>query len=195
MPNDGTESKRATAVRPAVSVAYLKPSIEGTFPWREREARRSRVSALNLSERSKDELIVMLDRWPWEWYMTLTFRGSPSLGQSFRAWGSLMAWLRERSAVPNYFRGVEWQLRGAPHFHALMFGVDQAARRMSVVDWWWQRHGIARVLQYDPLLAARHYVAKYLLKDAGRRGGDWTLEIGGQKVIDWTSPAQAQNRA
>ena len=176
----------------AVSVAHLNLAIEGSFSWYERERRRARVVDTSTSERARDELVTMLDRWPWQWYVTLTFRGSPSIGQAYRAWGSLMAWLREHEASPSYFRGVEWQQRGAPHFHALMFGVDVAARRMAVVDWWFKHYGIARVLPYDPRLGAKGYIAKYMLKDVYRRGGDWTLELDPQKVIEFTSPADVR---
>jgi hypothetical protein len=131
----------------------------------------------DLAVAAKDALIDWLNGWPWEWYVTLTFRGEPTVGQAMRAWGDLMAELRARGGDPRYFRGLEWQQRRVPHFHALVYGVDFAARRMDIVDWWWGHYGIARILAYDPNRGARHYVGKYLVKDAGG-WGDWQIHLG-----------------
>ena len=156
--------------------------------WREREREREAAAVRGLDDRAREAMVEWLGKFPWEWYATFTFRGTPGLGSCYRAWGSLMHELRRRGSSPRYFRGVEWQSRGVPHFHALMYDVDAAMRRMNVVDWWWKRHGMARVEEYgkDKSLGVRDYVAKYLLKDSGKvRSGDWALEVGGQKALKW----------
>lgn len=156
---------------------------EGSAGWREEHDDRMRRGVALMQEAARAELAGFLDRWRWQWYLTLTFRHDVHLGQAYRAWGHLMSWLRERNASPGYFRGVEWQRdRHVPHFHALVLGVDHAATRMRVVDWWFDNYGIARVQAYDARRGAVWYVGKYITK-CDRAAGDWTLEVGGQKIL------------
>jgi hypothetical protein len=155
--------------------------------WTERERRAYAEAEAKMLQDARDALAEMLGRWQWEWFVTLTFRGSPRLGYCYSAWADLIRWLRQRGGEPQYFRGTEWQMRGTPHFHALVFGVNHAARRMDVVDWWGCRYGWARVFAYDPRLGAGFYVTKYLCKDY-RDTGNWALEIGGQKILDFPEP-------
>jgi len=64
---------------------------------------------------------------------------------------------------PIWIAVGETQARGTPHWHML---VDNVAgqRRMSWLDWWYDRYGIARILPYDRQLGARYYLGKYLTK-------------------------------
>jgi len=147
--------------------------------WRELHQERMRQGEALLVQQAKVSLAYWLDRFPWEWYLTATFRDDVHLGQAYAAWGQFMAWLRGHGGRPSYFRCTEHQQRGTPHFHALLFDVDLAARRMAAVDWWWGHHGMARVLPYDSTRAATDYVSKYVLKEA-QRTGDWALEVSRQ---------------
>ena len=58
---------------------------------------------------------------------------------------------------------MELQARGVPHWHMLVANVA-SQRRMSWLDWWYERYGIARVLPYHAELGARYYLGKYLTK-------------------------------
>ena len=40
-------------------------------------------------------------------------------------------------------------------------------RRMDLVDWWFQRYRIARILAYDRQLGAGFYICKYVSKELG----------------------------
>lgn len=119
--------------------------------------------------------------WDWDWYCTLTFRDPPEqeikrgwtkigLGYANKAWDKFVKELelREGSFAGIYWlRGVEIQRnRAVPHFHALV-GRVRHLRRMDMVDWWWDRYGIARILEYDPRLGAGWYLCKYVVKELG----------------------------
>jgi hypothetical protein len=103
--------------------------------------------------------------------------------------------LRLRGGSPRYFRATELQLRNVPHFHALMFGVNDAMRRVDVKDWLFERFGIARVFPYDATLGAAGYVSKYITKDA--RAGDWAIELDPilQTRLKWEGGDRDRNRA
>ena len=126
-------------------------------------------------------MTLWLDRFPWEWFATLTFRDDPPWFRCYQLWGEMLRWMRRQGAYPSYFRGVEYQERGVLHFHALLYGVS-AVRRMALVDWWWQHAGMARVLAYERKRGARHYISKYLTKDA-KGWGTWTLQLASQKTL------------
>jgi hypothetical protein len=141
-------------------------------------------------------MVEFLIPFPWEWYFTGTFRGTPNLGRVHGAWRRLIEdlalrgsgfpvgrgahpWMVERAlqmSSTRYFRCTELQQRNVPHFHALFYGVNDVMRRVDVKEWWFERFGIARVEPYDPDLGAVGYVGKYVLKDTAR-SGDWDIEL------------------
>lgn len=150
--------------------------------WRSVKGQAFARSERKLAEDAKTALIEYLSTFDWEWYATFTFRDPETkAGPAYRAWGSLCGYLRDRGVEPQYFRGIEYQNRGTPHFHALMKNMG-TVQRMQVKHWWDKHHGISRVFPYDRQLGARFYVAKYVLKDNSRLG-DWALEVGGQKNL------------
>jgi len=124
----------------------------------------------------------------WDWWVTLTFRdidrrGSwtrPGWAFTAKAWRLFtqeieqkrfvtlpMAELKGRKPI-TWVRCRELQKwRGIDHFHALIGGVGDQVRRMDLVDWWWQRYGIARILAYDRSLGAGFYLCKYVSKELG----------------------------
>ena len=62
---------------------------------------------------------------------------------------------------------MERQKSGNPHFHALMGNIPSSYRRMSIVDEWYIRQGIARVYEYKKDMGAEEYISKlcYMFKD------------------------------
>lgn len=113
----------------------------------------------------------------WQWYATLTFRDpqNPKYPEWTRVgWKSACNALQSFNSAlitelgyenPTWVACMELQKRGVPHWHALVAGVGDQ-RRMDWVDWWWNKFGIARILQYEERLGARYYLGKYLFKEA-----------------------------
>lgn len=109
---------------------------------------------------------TFLARFPWEWFVTLTFRqhvGEWAAERKFRRLVRLMR--HDAGHRVEWFRVTEWhKFRNVPHYHALMLDCGEL-RRMRYVDWWWgQGYGTARVFEYDKRLGAGHYLGKYLEK-------------------------------
>lgn len=114
----------------------------------------------------------------WDWWATLTFREPPEndvgwtkigWGYSGRAWDAFVANLGETKGLHaiSWARGREYQrYRGVPHFHALIAGVEDL-RRDEAWRWWFDRHGMARILPYDRSLGAGFYLCKYVTKELG----------------------------
>lgn len=116
----------------------------------------------------------------WDWWATLTFR-DPTLEDQARGW-TKVGWKYSGRAWDTFIRelglrkglhdvwwvyGREYQhWRGVPHIHALIGGVEKL-RRMDMVDWWFERYGIARILPYNPGLGAGFYLCKYVVKELG----------------------------
>ena len=144
-----------------------KPS---SIPWLESPGCSLRKAALALESRAKSAFGEWLSRFPWDWYVTLTFKKDPTFYQAEKAWEGWINGLRltlkaQERPMPYYVRVTEYQKRGVPHFHALIGGVS-GIRRLLFKDLW-ELHGFARVLPYNPRLGAGYYLGKYLAKDAG----------------------------
>lgn len=112
----------------------------------------------------------------WEWFVTITLKNpqgiptytKPGIGCANRAWGEFVARARPALIPLKWVRMFETQhWRGVPHIHALVAGVDPTVRRMDLVDTFYEKFGITRVLQYDSKLGARYYVCKYVTKELG----------------------------
>jgi hypothetical protein len=117
----------------------------------------------------------------WDWWATLTFRNrtdadvargwtKPGWKYTGRAWDALVNELELRKGMfgtTRWVRGREYQhWRGVPHFHGLIGGVGDL-RRLDMIDWWFERYGIARILPYDRSLGAGFYLCKYVTKELG----------------------------
>lgn len=116
----------------------------------------------------------------WDWFATFTFRELTEKQQRLYpgwtriGWGyahrALQEWnlalMRRRfgDSQPYFMAMMELQKRGVPHWHILV-GNTGNERRMDWVDWWFDRYGIARILEYNPRLGARYYLGKYLTKE------------------------------
>ncbi len=111
----------------------------------------------------------------WQWFVTMTLRDPKISGTTWTkpGWASgKRAWVefqnRARPALGELTWARMFELtrdRGVPHIHALVGNTDPTVRRMDLVDWAWNRWGIARVLEYDPQLGARFYLCKYVTKE------------------------------
>lgn len=109
---------------------------------------------------------VFLDRFPWDWFVTLTFRGTVGEWGAERKFRRLVRTMRHDCGHRvEWFRVTEWhKFRNVPHYHALFTDCKQL-RRMRYVDWWWgQGFGTARIFPYDKRLGAGQYLGKYLMK-------------------------------
>jgi hypothetical protein len=114
----------------------------------------------------------------WDWWVTLTFREPPlgnpewtkiGWGYSGRAWSTFIRELGLRKGLHDlwWVRGREYQTwRGVPHFHGLIGGV-QELRRLDLMDWWYDKYGIARIEAYDSSRGAGFYLCKYVTKELG----------------------------
>jgi hypothetical protein len=107
-----------------------------------------------------------IETFPWEWFVTLTFRGYIGEWGAERKFRRLVQQMRHDAGHRvEWLRVTEWhKFRNVPHYHALMLDVKQL-RRMRYVDWWWGHgYGNARFIEYDTRLGAGHYLGKYLSK-------------------------------
>ena len=118
----------------------------------------------------------------WEWFATLTFdderiaqAGVP--GWTRPGWGfgdrATRQWLDGDNGHRRWARFREANDRGGWHFHALVAGVSGVSRRDAWQEWF-DRHGLARVLPFDPKRGAGFYVSKYVVKDEGEIA--WQIE-------------------
>lgn len=138
-----------------------------------------------------------MERWPWDWFCTLTFRGDAvhpeAADKRFRVWVSKInrelygrRW-RKRGQGVRWVRAMEMQRRGVPHFHALLGaeGLDEL-RRLWWMDRWNQLAGFAKIEPPKNGGAVRGYCAKYVAK-----GGE--LDVGGPGMHEpprtsWPAP-------
>lgn len=127
----------------------------------------------------------LLGRWSWEWFCTLTFaRVNVHPEQADKCWRVWIAMTNREVYGRNYNRrgkGVRWvralefQQRGAIHFHALLAGVKRL-RRLTMMDRWEKLAGFARVEAVREQERARKYVAKYVAKNC-------EIEVGGPGLV------------
>ncbi len=116
--------------------------------------------------------------YPWQWFVTLTFRdrtaeqisrGWTKVGTAYAktAYNRFLAYLQPALGSLYWFRAFETQFwRGVPHIHALVGGLD-SLEYAPVSAWYWQRYGFIRVLEYNPQLGAGFYLCKYVTKELG----------------------------
>jgi len=119
------------------------------------------------------ELIV---RYPWQWFVTLTFTDDihPEAAlKSMRVWLSKLnrelfgrRWNEKIPYDVYWIAAIEYQKRGVIHFHLLINGVRDT-RRLSYMDIWanmGNKNGWARVEPVKKNIAASTYVSKYVTK-------------------------------
>lgn len=62
---------------------------------------------------------------------------------------------------------MERQQSGNPHIHTLMGNIPATKSRFEIMNWWYEKQGIARVYAYQQGMGAEEYLSKlaYLFKD------------------------------
>jgi hypothetical protein len=126
---------------------------------------------------------TFLAQYPWQWFVTLTFKESQhpeSAEKKFRSWvhrlnQSLFGrGYRKRGEGVYWVLALEYHKSDAIHFHALLGyhkDLNQIASRRDWRNDWYKKHGLCRVDGIDDkLFAVTNYVSKYVVK-----GGDLTL--------------------
>lgn len=109
-----------------------------------------------------------LEPFPWQWWGTLTFREEYSSDAADRAFGRFAGWLQNDSPGVGYFVGHEIGKLGREHLHFLAGGLRPWVSRRVAWKRWFDRHGRAQIIPYDPELGAAHYISKYVTKDFSR---------------------------
>ena len=125
-----------------------------------------------------------LHRFSWEWYCHLTFRRNLSVDRALMTFCHWMHRQNRREFGNRYasrghqgirhVRGLEWQNRGAPHFHVLMMDSDRLDIDEATADWK-KLAGDALIVPYDDSRGGSFYVAK-----TSGPGGRGELDFGGQ---------------
>lgn len=113
-----------------------------------------------------------LSQFPWDWFVTLTFRNEVPTFRAYRMVESFLRDIEADAGVPiHWFRGDEYGPRlGRLHMHLLIGNVAHL-RRLYWMDEWNVRAGYARILPFDDNKRAAFYVAKYITK----QGGEWAM--------------------
>jgi hypothetical protein len=111
-----------------------------------------------------------LSQYPWDWFVTLTFREPVGSFRAHRLFGYFVRDLEKAAGVPIFwFRADEIGPNGGRfHIHALVGNVENL-RRMTWVDCWDRLAGWARILPFDAKRGAAYYTAKYVAKQCGSR--------------------------
>lgn len=113
-----------------------------------------------------------LSGFPWDWFVTLTFREEVSSFRAHRLFTYFVRALEKAAGIPIFwFRVDEIGSRlGRFHIHALIGNVAHL-RRMTWVDWWDRIAGYARILPFSAKCGAAYYCGKYMTKQSA----DWEL--------------------
>ena len=103
-----------------------------------------------------------INSWPWEWFLTLTFREPVSLDVARR---QLLHWNRALctgEGIQTAFIAVWNNTNFTPHWHLLMFGKNRHGKTLQeVANERWERKwpAIARIEVVRGNQAVSHYVA------------------------------------
>lgn len=119
-----------------------------------------------------------LNRYKWDWWATFTFRRD--IGPA-GAKKSLTRFLSQQKRGATWFQALEWhRYRDSVHIHSLVGNVSDL-RRLSVMDEWFKKYGIARIWPYQEEKGARYYLSKYIIKELA----DWDFKIDNQNKFDF----------
>lgn len=137
-------------------------------------------------DRPRQAWADLIAREPWHWFVTLTFkpdmagpRGGIHPERADKAFRLLVSSINRSISGPRWHlnhkkaliwaRGQEFHKDGRIHFHALFSsGIDDLnllSRRLSWMDWWHERFGIARIERPTSQGDVCGYVSKYVAKD------------------------------
>lgn len=113
-----------------------------------------------------------LSQFPWDWFVTLTFREPVPSFRAYRMFRRFVADIERAAGLPiAWFLVFEYGARnGRLHIHALMSNTAHLSR-LWWLDEWNRRAGYARILPFDCRRGAVYYCAKYVTKGIG----EWEL--------------------
>ncbi len=127
--------------------------------------------------RVQDGWSDLIARYPWAWFVTLTFTDNihPEAAlKAMRVWISKLnrelygpRWHKKVPKGVYWVAAIEYQKRGVIHLHLLMAGVKDA-RRLSYMDTWagmGNKNGYARIVPVLSNHAVSRYLSKYVTKD------------------------------
>jgi hypothetical protein len=127
--------------------------------------------------RVQDGWAELIDRYPWEWFVTLTFTDAihPEAAlKSMYVWLSILnrelfgrRWYKKIPYGVYFVAAIEYQKRGVIHLHLLIAGVKDT-RRLTYMDTWagmGNKNGYARIEATESNMAASRYLSKYVTKD------------------------------
>jgi hypothetical protein len=103
-----------------------------------------------------------INRWPWQWFLTLTFREPVSLEFARR---QLLNWNRNlctSEGIQTAFIAVWNNTNFTPHWHALIFGKNKYGKTLlDILEKRWERRwpGIAHIEDVRNNHAVSQYVA------------------------------------
>jgi hypothetical protein len=106
--------------------------------------------------------------YPWDWFVTLTFREPPGSFRAHRIYDRFTRDIQRAANVPiGWFRADEYgAIGGHLHIHALMLNTGHLSR-MAWLNEWNRRAGFARILPFDATKGAAFYCSKYVTKEFG----------------------------
>lgn len=116
-----------------------------------------------------EEWGAFLRKFPWDWYVTFTFRFDVSLDTAkTKLKCGFTTLYRRRKHKAGYFTVVELQKnRKVWHFDLLMLGVGNSLRRTWEKKWY---SGHAKIKPYNENRKAAYYLAKKIAK---KEAGDY----------------------
>jgi len=128
-----------------------------------------------------------LSRFPWDWFLTLTFAEPVGSFRAHRLFGKFALDIEKAAGRPiGWFRGDEFGSQGGRfHMHALMLNTRDLVR-MQWLNEWNDRAGWARILPFDPTKGAAFYCSKYVTKEIG----DWDLSANLSNAVHSERPSQ-----
>jgi hypothetical protein len=125
-----------------------------------------------------------LHTFSWGWWCHLTFRLPPAREKAEKLFTAWIHRLNQKIFGRSFYRfhtgarwarGIEWQRRGAIHFHVLIAETEQLDIKEAVRKWRKLSGGNAVIDLYDPTRGATHYLAKVY---SGLQTGE--IHIGGR---------------
>jgi|SRR5690625_4172834 len=112
----------------------------------------------------KEEWIRFLSGKEWDYYMTLTFKGTPSESHARRAANNFMKMHPSPELAFIVFEGFG---RVNPHLHGLIkFPSPQKPTASSLCERWYERNGQAKIEPPESVEAAAGYCCKHLTPDS-----------------------------
>lgn len=130
--------------------------------WLARDARTPSVARPDLREPYGEWIAAQ----PWDWWATFTFAvwlHPDQAAQRYTEWARQLQ--AETETVMRHARALEYQRRGVPHFHSLIWGVKRRTKRKAWEEKWEEiGGGWCAIYPYDRDKPASFYLGKYAVK-------------------------------